>query len=210
MAARAGWSARGETETEQQPAPRPIRETAAIECHGAHLSPPRRFRSGSLILRRQMDGAADGLIGSAAANVVVHGFVDIGVGGLRGFGQQRGGRHDLPGLAIAALRHVFIGPGALHRMAAIGREAFDGGDLLPATPDIGMVQERMRLAINVDRTGAAERHAATEFRSRDAERIAQDPEQGHRGDTSTDCGLPFKVNWIAAIELLPGTSRVYR
>ena len=37
-----------------------------------------------------------------------------------GFGvclQQRGGRHDLAGLAVAALRHVVLQPGRLHRMA---------------------------------------------------------------------------------------------
>ena len=50
--------------------------------------------------------------------------------GLRVRLQQRGRGHDLAGLAVAALRHVVLQPGDLHRMAQpVGRQALDGGDL---------------------------------------------------------------------------------
>ena len=53
----------------------------------------------------QMHRLADALIGAAPADVG-HRLVDVRVGRLRIFLQQCGGRHDLPGLAIAALRNV--------------------------------------------------------------------------------------------------------
>ena len=39
------------------------------------------------------------------------------------FAQQRGGGHDLSGLAVAALRHVLVDPGLLQRVAQVGRRA---------------------------------------------------------------------------------------
>ena len=72
-----------------------------------------------LISRRAVDGRADALVGAAAADVAGHRGVDVGVGGLRLRGEQRRGRHDLAGLAVAALRHVELDPGLLHRMAAV-------------------------------------------------------------------------------------------
>src|SRR6266568_8417174 len=62
-----------------------------------------------------MHAGADALVGAAAADVG-HRFVDVRIGRLRLFLEQRGGRHDLPGLAVAALRHVERRPGLLHRM----------------------------------------------------------------------------------------------
>ena len=85
--------------------------------------------SGTAIARRRVHRPANRLIGSAAAQVAVHGFVDIGVGGIRSLGEQRRRGHDLTGLAVAALRHVLFDPGPLHRMApSVGGKAFDGGD----------------------------------------------------------------------------------
>src|ERR1700687_6059383 len=75
-----------------------------------------------------MDGLADALVGSAAADVAAHEVIDIGVGRVGLLGEQRDGGHDLSGLAIAALRDVFFDPGLLHRVAPVGGEAFDGGD----------------------------------------------------------------------------------
>src|SRR5215213_9299260 len=62
-----------------------------------------------------MHGLANALIGPAAADVG-HRLIDVGIGRLRLLLQQRRGRHDLPGLAVAALRHVNRGPGLLHRV----------------------------------------------------------------------------------------------
>src|SRR5262249_21012678 len=56
-------------------------------------------------LRGLLDGLADPQIGPAAADVAGHRTVDVGVGRMRVLGEQRRRRHDLAGLAVAALRH---------------------------------------------------------------------------------------------------------
>src|SRR6478735_11015765 len=52
--------------------------------------------------RGQLDGLADPHIGAAAADISGHCSVDVGIIGARRRRQQRGGRHDLARLAIAA------------------------------------------------------------------------------------------------------------
>src|SRR5947209_8003213 len=77
----------------------------------------------------EMHRRADTLIGAAAA-YIGHRLIDVGIGWLRLFLEQRGGGHDLAGLAIAALRNVDRGPRLLHRVRGIGRQALDGDDLV--------------------------------------------------------------------------------
>src|SRR5260370_41226818 len=64
-------------------------------------------------LRGAMDGGADALV-RAAATDVGHGRVDIGVRGMGVLREQGRGGHDLPRLAVAALRHGFRDPRLLH------------------------------------------------------------------------------------------------
>src|SRR5712691_5753184 len=78
----------------------------------------------SRLLRRAMDGGADPLVGAAAADVG-HRGVDIGVARAAVLGEQRRGSHDLPRLAVAALRHVLGDPGPLHPVAAARRQPLD-------------------------------------------------------------------------------------
>src|SRR5579863_8164926 len=68
-----------------------------------------------------VDCAADGVVGPAAADVSAHGFVDITVGGMAGLAEQRDRRHDLAGLAVAALRHVFLDPRLLYGAGVLFR-----------------------------------------------------------------------------------------
>src|SRR2546423_13407963 len=68
---------------------------------------------------RAMNGFADALVGSAAADIAAHEIVEIGVAGVGFLGKQGYRGHDLPGLAVAALGNVFFDPGLLHRMAAV-------------------------------------------------------------------------------------------
>src|ERR1700683_5546601 len=77
------------------------------------------------------DGAANPDIGAAAADVAGHRRVDVGIIGMGCAVQKRSGRHDLAGLAIAALRHIFRDPGLLHfvQRAVLGK-TLDGGDLI--------------------------------------------------------------------------------
>src|SRR5262249_42491756 len=67
--------------------------------------------------RRAVDRGADALIGAATADIAGHGGVDIGVARLGCLDEQGRGRHDLAGLAIAALHHIEIHPGLLQRLA---------------------------------------------------------------------------------------------
>src|SRR5688572_31886054 len=76
-------------------------------------------------LGRTMDRLAYARIRSAAAEVAGHRAVDIGVRRLRVLLQQRGGGHDLTGLAVPALGYVHLDPRLLHRVAAIARQPFD-------------------------------------------------------------------------------------
>src|SRR5579863_760249 len=113
----------------------------------------------------------DALVATAAADVAVHGIIDLLVGRRRGLRQQSRRLHDLAGLAIAALRHTDIAPSYLNRMFAFGIETFDGDHRLAchfrhcyaAGPD--------RLTVHMDCAGAAERDATTEFGSGQAKLV---------------------------------------
>src|ERR1700722_10357585 len=77
-----------------------------------------------------MNGAAYPWIRSAAPDVAGHRFVNVLVRGFWIFAQQYSGAHDLPRLAVAALRHFDFDPGFLQRMGCVGRNALDRGDFL--------------------------------------------------------------------------------
>ncbi len=51
--------------------------------------------------------------------------------------------------------------------------------LRPATVDSGVTQERIGLAVQMNRARAAERHAAAELGSGQAGDLADGPQQGH-------------------------------
>src|SRR6266850_1439453 len=80
---------------------------------------------------RGLDRRANPLVGTAAADVAGHGLVDLAIGGLLRLGEQAGGLHDLPALAVAALRDVQTVPGRLDALAD-GRcaDSLDRRDLL--------------------------------------------------------------------------------
>src|SRR3546814_17548368 len=69
---------------------------------------------------RALHGFTDARISTAAANIGDCCF-DIGVCWIGVFPQEHSRRHDHAWLAKAALRHIFRGPGLLHRMAPVGR-----------------------------------------------------------------------------------------
>ncbi len=78
-----------------------------------------------------MNGPANALISSAAAENVLHRRVDILIAGV-GILLQQGDRvHDLSGLAVTALGHMFVQPGFLDGMVAVLGETFDGQDDTP-------------------------------------------------------------------------------
>src|SRR6266446_2681418 len=98
---------------------------ARISAPAENMLPrrPRRLTScTSLILvpPRLLNRLADTLIGPTTADIALHGRIDVLVCRLRLLLQQRHRLHDLPGLAVATLRHVQRLPGLLDRMVALG------------------------------------------------------------------------------------------
>src|SRR5690349_20621278 len=81
-----------------------------------------------------VNGFANALIGAAAADIATHGVIDILIGGIGIFAQQYRSSHDLPALAITALRHIFLGPCLLQGMTAIGGKSFNGNYGLTLCP----------------------------------------------------------------------------
>src|SRR3989449_8584492 len=143
----------------------------------------RRVICGALMsrsLRGAMDGGADALVRAAAADVG-HRRVDVGIGGMRSFREQRRGGHDLPRLAVAALRHVFLDPRALHGVRAVLGEAFDRGHPFAGDGGHGQSAGARRDAVQVDGAGAALGDAAAELGAGEPERVAQHPEERRGG-----------------------------
>jgi len=151
------------------------------------FQPPRSSRLSSagqlcrMFRRGFMNGRANSLIRSAAADVAAERIVYVRVAWLRIFRQQRSGRHNHAHLAITALRHLLIEPRRLHGVASIGRQPFDRGDISSSHRRDPRRARASRLAIHMYRARAAERHAAAEFGARKTERIAQHPKQRRIG-----------------------------
>jgi hypothetical protein len=75
------------------------------------------------------------------------------------------------------LRDLLGNPGLLQRMIALGGKSFDGGDLLAERVADRSLAGSNGLAVDVDRAGAAETCAATEFGTGHLQLLANDPEQ---------------------------------
>src|ERR1700676_1632005 len=128
---------------------------------------------------RAMDGFADALVGSAAADIAAHEVVDVGVGRFGLLREQRDGGHDLSGLAVTALRDVFLDPGLLHGMAPVGRQAFDGRHLFPGDARYRGDTRAGGFSVEVHGPRSAQRHAAAELRAGHVQGIAKHPQQRH-------------------------------
>src|SRR5262249_5432397 len=120
---------------------------------------------------------ADALIGAAAADVG-HGVVDILIGRLRLLLQERRRGHDLPGLAVTALRDVERRPRLLDGVRARGRETLDGDDPIRRLHAAdGKDAGAHDLVVDVHRAGAALRDAAAILRAGQADLLADDPQE---------------------------------
>src|SRR5262245_11372443 len=93
------------------------------------LGPAAVFFMSRLLSSGHVHRRADALIGAAPADVG-HGVVDVLVGRSRLLREKRRGGHDLPGLAVPALRHVERRPRFLYGVRAGGGQTFDGDDLV--------------------------------------------------------------------------------
>src|SRR5262249_8424115 len=123
-----------------------------------------------------MHRAAQPLVGAAAADIGEIG-VDVGVARIGIAPEVRRRRHDLAGLAVAALRHLLSEPGLLHRMPAVRRQTFDGGDLGAVEAADGHGAGSHRLPVDMYRAGAALGDAAAVFGSGEPDLLTQHPQQ---------------------------------
>src|SRR4029450_4369815 len=108
--------------------------------------------------RGLLNGRAAPLISAASADIARHGGVDVVIARLRRFLQQRRRRHDLAGLAVAALRHLQLQPRllqgrALRRLA----DRLDRGDRTIADVVDRSLAGADRLAVEETRSGPAQR-----------------------------------------------------
>src|SRR5881396_496551 len=121
-----------------------------------------------LAVRRVLDSLADSHISTAAADVPRHRGVDVAIGRVGVGGEQRRCGHDLARLAIAALRYLQVDPGLLDLFAGWrGTDRLDRGDAFAGRRGDRRDARAHRLAVDVDRARAAQRHAAAEFPARD-------------------------------------------
>src|ERR1700761_7951726 len=120
-----------------------------------------------------VDRLADAQIRAASAQIAIHRRVYVLVGRVRVRTEQGGSRHNLAGLTVATLRNVNLAPSLLQGMRAIGRKAFDGGDVrVLRTPD-GCQAGAHGFAAKMYRTGAALANATAVFGSVEIEDIAK-------------------------------------
>src|SRR5215831_2571961 len=134
----------------------------------------------SALPRCALDGRDDAVIGAAAAEIAVHVCDDLGAARLRVEPEQFGGLHDLAGLAVAALRHLFGDPRLLQRVRRVGRKALDGDDPLAVHGGRFGLAGAHGLAVHMHRTGAAQAGAAAVFGARQGEMVADDPQKRRR------------------------------
>src|SRR5207247_10899259 len=123
-------------------------------------------------------GVAHPTIRSAATHVTGHGLIDLGVGRLRGPGQQRCRRHELSGLAVSALRYIQFQPGFLQRMRSVWRQTFDGHNRRVDRRDLCLAGPS-GLPANMYGAGTALPDTASELRSLHVENVSEHPEKGH-------------------------------
>src|SRR5579862_5929967 len=156
--------------------------------------------SGLRHVRGAMNGAAQRLIGTAAADIG-DARVYVGVGRLGKGLQECGHGHNLSGLAVAALWNALCDPRALYRMVVIRGEAFDS-DYLRAIQTTDWHRTGAHCdAVDMHRASAALRDTTAKFRASQTDDVAQHPEKrsiglyvdlpGYSVDINRDhCGSP--------------------
>src|ERR671914_3075115 len=118
------------------------------------------------------------MVGAAAADVAVHVAHDLLARRLGRRLQELGRFHDLPRLAVAALRHFLGDPGLLQRMRRVGRQALNGHYLGTLNATEGSYTAANCFAVHVYRAGAALRDATAVLRSSELELVADHPKEG--------------------------------
>src|SRR5690606_20111540 len=131
--------------------------------------------------------------------------IDVGIARRGILREESGGRHELPRLAVAALRYFFGDPRGLEPLPDIALEPLDGSDALPRGGRDRRAARADRGAIELDRARAAERHAAAELGAGEIEIVPEHPEERGVGrrvhrvaaavDGESDCAHQRAPDW---------------
>src|SRR5580704_15068010 len=113
----------------------------------------------------------------AAATDVGHRSVDIIVRRIGPLSQQRHSRHDLPGLAIAALRNIKFLPCELDRVCAVGGKTLDSYYLGAGGGLDGEGTGSRRSPVDMDGAGAALPDPASKLGAGKPDGVAENPQQ---------------------------------
>src|SRR4029079_9407961 len=105
--------------------------------------------------RGQLYRLANALVSAAAADIGFHGRVNVGVRGVWLLLEQCGGSHDLPALAVTALRHVGLFPSQLEWVGGRLAQTFNGEDIFSGHRLHGDLATADRGAVQVNRTSSA-------------------------------------------------------
>lgn len=124
-------------------------------------------------------GLADTGIAAAAADIALHGRIDVLIAGVGDLVKKGRRGEDLAALTVAALRDLFGEPSFLHRVGIVRREPFDGGDGLVDNGRCGDRAGTDGVAVEKDRAGATLGNSAAEFCTGEADDIPDDPKEGH-------------------------------
>src|SRR6478609_10293884 len=124
-----------------------------------------------------MYGAPYAVIGAAAADVAGHCLSNLVVRWVGRLAQQRGRSHNLPRLAISALRDLLGNPCLLQRLEPVLSHSFDGDDLLARHLRHGGGAGADRRPLHVHGARAAESSAAAVLGPVQVQGVAKDPEK---------------------------------
>lgn len=126
-----------------------------------------------------MNRPAHALKSSAAADGIRHRLIDLGIARIR-VGAQEGGRgHNHAGLAVAALRNIFLYPGFLAWVHTRRGQPFNSGKALPISGRERNLAGPNSRAAAMYGTRPAHTRAAAVFRSGGAEQVAKHPQERH-------------------------------
>src|ERR1700756_2851800 len=128
--------------------------------------------------RSMLDRSADALISAASADVPRHSSIDVVIRRLWRVLQECRRRHDLAGLAIAALHHLKLQPCLLQgRALRLVADRLDRGDRTIADAVDPRLAGADRLTADMHGAGAAKRLAAAELGPCHSKHIAQYPQK---------------------------------
>src|SRR5215472_137642 len=128
-----------------------------------------------------MNRSANAVVRSAATDIPRQSVINLAVAGVRIGRKEHRRSHDLPGLAIAALRHLLHQPRLLDRMTAVFGKPFNRRDTLSGRTRNQDLTRADRIPLQNYSASAALADSTSVFRASKIEVVAKSPQQRRRG-----------------------------